>query len=102
MSNATTESQNTDMRYLGGEGDETLETSNISSGMEFKLPIDSKLAVGEDDGVRSQIESAENAVYDPASQVPTNAPLESGIVGMNVPPAFLLTAWSPIVLRLSR
>jgi len=82
MSNA---SQNADMRYLGGEGDESLENSNISSGTEFKLPTDGKLAVEEDDGVLSQIESAENAVYDPASGVPTSASLESGIVGMRTP-----------------
>ena len=96
MPNDTTESQNTDIEKLGRERDKSLENSNTSSGTEFKSTRDSKCA-GEDDDVLSPTETTASAIYDPASRVPINANLESGIVGMN-PRArflFLLSAFDP-------
>ena len=59
---------------------ENSQTSGSSTESNHPSSLPGKLT-NEEDGL-SRIESATSAIYDPASRIPTNAPRESGIIGI--------------------
>jgi hypothetical protein len=91
---------NTDPKQPTAEGGDEREKSMENSQFELTTELKSTSATssaaesnkigGDEEEVLSPIESATSAAYDPASRVPTNVSLDTGIVGKTLFPAFFL------------
>jgi hypothetical protein len=89
---------NSDPKLQTAEGGDEREKSIENSQFELTTELKSTSAtssaaesnkIGRDEEeALSRIESAASAVYDPASRVPTNVSLDTGIVGKTLSPPF--------------
>jgi hypothetical protein len=99
---ANSDTQTTAADQAAEEREKSIENSQFELTTEFKSTSATSSAAesneigGDEEEVLSRIESATSAAYDPASRVPTNVSLDTGIVGKSLPPLFFLRPWQRI------